>query len=250
VLDFDLVNFTRIDGISEDTLLLAWQKLFGQPLPPGNDAVVDLYVTGTRDGSILVDSCFFPPAANMQFRVEGGPASPYVPAFEAGELPILMGTLPPEFTMPGDRQVMANRLVTFSVSATSPEGFELEISLFEITRLNDPGASPVASPVTTGVNPLQFSWTPDSTDMGVWETTFEGCNPFGACDSAIMSIQVIGESDVNDDGLVNLTDITELVNWLFLEGPEPSNSDAGDVNRSGVVNLTDVTLIVNCLFLM
>jgi len=57
--------------------------------------------------------------------------------------------------------------------------------------------------------------------------------------------------DVNGDGNgPNLTDVTYLVNYLFLQGPPPPVLAAADVNASGGdINLTDVTLLVQFLFL-
>jgi hypothetical protein len=55
--------------------------------------------------------------------------------------------------------------------------------------------------------------------------------------------------DMNHDNNRNLTDLTWLVNFLFLEGVPPVPEAAGDVDCSGVTNLTDITKFVNFLFL-
>lgn len=55
--------------------------------------------------------------------------------------------------------------------------------------------------------------------------------------------------DVNNDGNgPNLTDLTYLVSALFQGGPFPPVLNACDFNSSGNLNLTDVTLLVNHLF--
>jgi hypothetical protein len=58
--------------------------------------------------------------------------------------------------------------------------------------------------------------------------------------------------DVNKDGMVNVTDVVYLINYLFLipPGPTPIPLEAGDVNRDGVVNVTDVVYLINYLFLV
>jgi hypothetical protein len=56
--------------------------------------------------------------------------------------------------------------------------------------------------------------------------------------------------DVNGDGVnVNLTDLTYLVNHLFLGAPPPPDEQAADGNCDGHLNLTDLTLLVNYLFI-
>jgi len=248
VLDFRQIDISRVDGVSEDTLLLAWQAMFGDPLPVGTDAVADIFVTGTRDGTVWIDSCFVPPATEMRFAT--GPATRYYPAFVAGELTLLMGFLPPILTLPERKLVMANREVSFAVAAESPEGDDVDISVLTVEQPATPGVPPSTSPMTSGFNPLQFVWTPGPPDVGIWEATFEAC-PLGGgfCAEDTTVIEVIVEADVNEDGMVNLTDLTQIVNWLFLNGPEPVDPVAADVNVSGETNLTDLTLIVTCLFL-
>jgi hypothetical protein len=61
---------------------------------------------------------------------------------------------------------------------------------------------------------------------------------------------VLVPGDMNASGTCNLTDVTYLVNYMFLSGPEPIPVKlAGDVNCDGVISLTDLTRLVNYLFL-
>lgn len=54
--------------------------------------------------------------------------------------------------------------------------------------------------------------------------------------------------DCTGDGLVNLSDITCAVSYMFGGGPAPDPLGRIDVNCSGTQNLTDLTLMVNFLF--
>jgi uncharacterized delta-60 repeat protein len=58
--------------------------------------------------------------------------------------------------------------------------------------------------------------------------------------------------DANADGVINVTDVVYLINYLFLipPGPAPEPLDAGDVNCDGVINVTDVVYLINYLFLV
>lgn len=55
--------------------------------------------------------------------------------------------------------------------------------------------------------------------------------------------------DANNNGSINVSDITYNVQYLFAEGPEPPCWEEADVNGDGEVNISDVTYEVNYLFL-
>ncbi|MEA2030975.1 MAG: M14 family zinc carboxypeptidase [candidate division Zixibacteria bacterium] len=54
--------------------------------------------------------------------------------------------------------------------------------------------------------------------------------------------------DANGSGGINVSDVTYLVSYLFLEGPAPDPIASGDANCSGEVNISDVTFLVSYLF--
>ncbi len=50
--------------------------------------------------------------------------------------------------------------------------------------------------------------------------------------------------DANGDGNVNILDITFLIAYKYLEGPEPENLQICDVNNDGGVNILDITYLI------
>ncbi len=54
--------------------------------------------------------------------------------------------------------------------------------------------------------------------------------------------------DCNDDGTVNIFDITFLIAFLYLGGPAPANPANCDVNGDSVVNIFDVTYLIAFLY--
>jgi len=50
--------------------------------------------------------------------------------------------------------------------------------------------------------------------------------------------------DVNDDGVVNITDVTMLISATTNENYSNINSDNADLNGDGVINITDVTMVI------
>jgi len=54
--------------------------------------------------------------------------------------------------------------------------------------------------------------------------------------------------DANDDELVNVLDVSFLINYLYKGGQQPSNMANCDVDNSGRINLLDITDLVNFLY--
>ncbi|MEM7233477.1 MAG: dockerin type I repeat-containing protein [Planctomycetota bacterium] len=55
--------------------------------------------------------------------------------------------------------------------------------------------------------------------------------------------------DVNDDGVTELTDAVNVLQYLFLGGNAPECMDAADSNDDGAVDMADATSILSSLFL-
>lgn len=53
------------------------------------------------------------------------------------------------------------------------------------------------------------------------------------------------KGDVNNDGQVNITDVTVLISAIMAESISSINADNADMNGDGNVNITDVTMLIN-----
>lgn len=53
------------------------------------------------------------------------------------------------------------------------------------------------------------------------------------------------EGDLNHDGIVNVTDVSLLVNWIL--NPTVANFEEGDLTHDGKMNVTDVSYLVNLI---
>ena len=65
-----------------------------------------------------------------------------------------------------------------------------------------------------------------------------------------MSPVVIVLGDVNEDGLVNIVDVTVLINYMMGSNPQPFNELNADMNADGGINITDVTALINMVMNM
>jgi hypothetical protein len=55
--------------------------------------------------------------------------------------------------------------------------------------------------------------------------------------------------DVNGNKIVNILDITYLINFVYKSGPAPLNwMMCGDVNRNGAINILDITYLINFVY--
>ena len=54
--------------------------------------------------------------------------------------------------------------------------------------------------------------------------------------------------DVNSDGIVNSSDVVYLIDYLFKNGPEPSDPNSADVNFDCQINSADVVYLIDYLF--
>ena len=55
--------------------------------------------------------------------------------------------------------------------------------------------------------------------------------------------------DPDGNGLVNILDITYLINFLYKDGPPPVSLPDSDVNSDDTVNVLDITAIINYLYM-
>ena len=55
------------------------------------------------------------------------------------------------------------------------------------------------------------------------------------------------KGDINGDGLVNVSDVTTLVDYILDKNPSPCDENACDVNEDGNINVTDVTSLVDII---
>ncbi len=54
--------------------------------------------------------------------------------------------------------------------------------------------------------------------------------------------------DANNSGLVNMLDITYLINFLYKSGPQPPIRPLADPDRSCTINMLDITYLINFLY--
>ena len=63
-----------------------------------------------------------------------------------------------------------------------------------------------------------------------------------------MTLDAFLRGDCNDDGAVNISDATCVLNWLFAGGETPRCVAATNTNGDDAANISDATYLLNFLF--
>ena len=58
----------------------------------------------------------------------------------------------------------------------------------------------------------------------------------------------VRRGDANNNGAINVLDVTYLINYLYKGGPKPITIAGGDANSSLSINVLDVTFLINFLY--
>jgi len=71
---------------------------------------------------------------------------------------------------------------------------------------------------------------------------------FGELDPHHFTVSMaIQPGDVNEDGEVDIKDVTALISYLMGAAPSPFNTEAADLDNNGEVKVTDVTALINMI---
>ena len=73
---------------------------------------------------------------------------------------------------------------------------------------------------------------------GAWSNT----------EGAVVQSESFTRGDANGDGVITLSDVVWMVNYLYRGGPAPDPMAAGDINSDGQINVGDIVYLVNYLF--
>jgi len=72
-------------------------------------------------------------------------------------------------------------------------------------------------------------------------------SPWSNVEDVVVLLTFI-RGDANADGHINSNDVSYLINYLFVGGPQPVPLEAGDANSDGHINSADVSYLINYLF--
>ena len=97
----------------------------------------------------------------------------------------------------------------------------------------------IAQDIELGVHDIKIE------DVYMTTSTFETLNP--AESTSELTIKDFMPGDVNNDGIVNVTDAIGIVNYVLKNVPSTFVEVAADVNGDGIINVTDAIGIINMI---
>lgn len=104
--------------------------------------------------------------------------------------------------------------------------------------------------VVLDYNPLTRVFSNPSSPLGIGINKTGYLNLQDIFEAMLIPVQSYLTGDVNDDGKVSITDVTDLINYLLSLDATGINLAAADVNADGRCNIEDVTTLINILLSM
>jgi surface antigen len=167
-----------------------------------------------------------------------------------------LSNLPPEYTPqlaevcsinPGEKkilQLVTNKVAQFFRFLLNWPGSELNLKVYKPNGALYGEWQDTIPPIMMEVaGPDTGLWNFEVTAVNVPDSNY----PFAAVVGSKPVTWIAG--DVNEDGLVRVSDVVYLINYLFRNGPSPIPIYyAGDVNCSYSVSVSDAVYLVNYLF--
>jgi hypothetical protein len=129
------------------------------------------------------------------------------------------------------------------ITAVDPDADALTIVL----------ASPPANTVfvDSGNGAASMVFTPDDTQIwGMYLFRYVVTDPSAAADTLRNWVQVVPflRGDSNNDGAVDIGDVSYLISYVFRSGPAPASEEAADCNSDDNVDVSDAIYLVNFIF--
>ena len=184
-INWGIMAFHPQDHANYRLILLGATAMMAGPLMPGDGYIAKLTFTmpsGSADTCICLDTMFFPPSSILN-HVDTL-ARGYTPEWTAKCFPVLRRpNLPPAFNCPTTLRGHTESSVSFDVSATDPDGDEIDpvANVF----FNGTGCGTLG---IAGSNP----WTVTLNTVGCTAGTYEVCveifDEYGAADTCCTSI--------------------------------------------------------------
>lgn len=105
------------------------------------------------------------------------------------------------------------------------------------------------SPTSTATNAAYWlnNQMDENTKLGLGQTIELRQMNGSAANSSLYYTVDYKQGDANMDGLVNILDIQQTLNYMLLETPKPFNFKAADVNADNKVNIQDIIVTVNLI---
>lgn len=134
---------------------------------------------------------------------------------------------------------------TFSATERPDGGYRLLCYSLSIRSFSDNSGALVTFDITANDD---FSGPATIALCGTLFTTITGVEVSFADEVCIVTLPTtVLKGDVDGDGVVNITDVTVLIDYLLSGHADGINISNADVEEDGSINITDVTVLIDLL---
>jgi hypothetical protein len=105
--------------------------------------------------------------------------------------------------------------------------------------------------VDSANNSGSMTFVPDNSQVwGIYLFRYTATDPSAVADTMFKWVRVVAfmRGDSNNDGQVDIGDISYLISYIFRHGPAPASEEAADVNSDESVDVSDALYLVNFIF--
>ncbi len=213
-------------------------------LPPGNGVVANLFFTAGPNWDttlcVPVDSAFFPPTTRLEFSPRTSGQALYPKMIKEG----LSTGFPPVASLitPGNQGY-----------ACSPDTFKFRWSKtssdfsYMLQYAQDPDFTiglVTVGPLTDTSYSASLSW-----GTYYWHVkSINLCGKESAYQDSPFSLNVYTIGDASHDGVIDISDVIYLIDYLYKSGPAPVPLECANVSGDEIVDISDAVYLLNYLF--
>jgi hypothetical protein len=157
---------------------------------------------------------------------------------------------PPVLNLPNSLNALAGHMLRLGVNASDPDIDVVSTMLNAFWFETDSLQLPVSPPSYTPGNPGLLVWSPTVEDTGRWLSSFSAIDLCSVGDTNQVSI-LVGMPNCGDwtgNGIIDMSDLIFLINYLYKNGPPPTQLCRGDGNCDGVRDLIDAIVLIRFLY--
>jgi hypothetical protein len=249
----DSISFEGTRSVGADILgskidttnyrLIFYALYYSSNLPPDDGIVANLFfTTGPNWDTALcvqVDSTFFPPTSRLEFTPRTSGQALY-PRLIKGSLGTGFAPVPGLISPADQGYTCSPDTFKFRWSKTSSD-------LSYIIQYSQD------ADFTTGVVTAGLTDTSYSVSL-TWGTYYWHVKSINLCgdesdyQDTPFSVNVFRIGDASGDGIVDVSDVIYLINYLYKSGPVPVPLESANVSGDEIVDISDAIFLLNYLF--
>jgi len=240
------ITDAEVVGATIDTAnyrLVFYVIYFSTDLPVGDGIVANLFfTTGSNWDTTLcvqVDSTFYPPTTRLEFTPRAS-GQALRPKFIKGCLNSGLPLIPALFTPADNGYECSQDTFQFTWSKSLEVNYSLQYA-------QDPDFT-TGVVTKNGLTDTSYAISLPRQTYYWHAKSYNQCGKESAYQDSPFSFYVYVSGDASKDGIVDVSDIVYLLNYLYRGGPQPDPPQSADVYPDQVLDVSDLVFLLNYLY--